>query len=245
MIHPSKSYTINFTPCEHSDTLLSYYELSLNIYIEHSVRGISYRKRSTENFNYTTKDYFELAFLIVRVPAATVFKDYIINGGIEYDNFDDYISLLNKLFDLGLDYFDDSNLDYYDEGESFSIYIDNMIQRMEAESIDIFEYMLNEFVLKGLPNEVIGEKEEEYIRHFFDISQRKNYLTKKWMDENVLHAQYRITIRDQKIGVNISSDILRKSKSTKEQQKKRNKYSIIKYTDDARMLSIIHLYRRI
>jgi hypothetical protein len=191
MMHPDSTFALNLTPCTSES---KFYELPLTLSYSHGIRQYE-RNFDDEAFDKTPKAYV-VAFMSVLSGR----EDEILQGLLfagEMPNIDGFAEALNSKYGTAVD------LDSLDEEQA----IEHILAELQRKEITFSDYILNDWLKPTAPTHQLNAQEKYRLDEIFGSVMSPDPVARL---HEIIYPHVSASFRTKQIGIEISTDILRK-----------------------------------
>ncbi len=191
LIHPDNTFTVNITPCTNENKNS---ELPLNINYEHLI------KKHIPDFDVDLFDKSASSYLKLIVKILGRERSEILNKVLFENNLLDIQQFIKN---INTKYKTKIKLDSLDQEKS----INHIIKEFENKKIDLYTFILNEFILSDNTIHKINTDEKTKMENIF-----REWFGNSNIDDldNVIYPRFSSTINTKNINIEISESVIRK-----------------------------------
>ncbi len=192
LVNPDKSFGINLTPCTDEKNI---FELPVDINYTHGI------KKYIPDFEYKEFDHTAKSYLNVFINIAEIEEKELLEKVLfDYTEVDlkDFFSKVNQEYK--------TQIKLNDESPEESI--KKIKEELQKKSINISDFVLNEFILSEKTIHKINDSEAERFEMIF--SKWLGNFTIDDIDKGIIYPKINATFTAKNIGIDISENIIRK-----------------------------------
>lgn len=191
-MHPDGTIAINMSPCKSN---LTYTEVPIMVYYELPIKR-TYPGFEYEEFGKTTQEYMDVLASYFNFYEYEILYKVILNG--ELNDVEAFVNDVNIRYGWNIKILSDDEKPF----------IESFVTVLEENEMDVYEFVLNEFVLTEKTEHLITEDEKKKLTNIFSLWQYGNGFDV--VLNEIIQPNVRVILNTENIGIDIDQKIIRR-----------------------------------